>query len=129
MSPHRTRGRFCRPHHSSFGLWCHSCGREAGRLCPITFSDSPNFGATRVSIPPPGTENDDLRPTRVRERNIFDAGIGMDDLLHTEGYKIQARLTVLNLANSVALYNFLSTFSGTHFVTPRVFQVELKLVF
>jgi hypothetical protein len=29
----------------------------------------------------------------------------------------------------VALYNFLSTFSGTHFVTPRTFQVELRLVF
>ena len=75
------------------------------------------------------TENDDLGPTRVRERNIFDAGIGMDDLLHTEGYKKQARLTVLNLANSIAPYNFPSTSSGTHFVTLRVSQVELKLVF
>ena len=112
---------------AQMGLYCGNV--YATRFSPITSCDSPHFGATRVSIPPPGTENDDLRPTRVRERNIFDAGIGMDDLLHTEGYKIQARLTVLNLANSVALYNFLSTFSGTHFVTPRVFQVELKLVF
>jgi hypothetical protein len=29
----------------------------------------------------------------------------------------------------VALYNFLSTFSGTHFVTPRSYQVELGFVF
>jgi hypothetical protein len=109
------------------GLFCGNV--YATRFSPITSCNSPHFGATRLSIPRAGTENDDLRPTRVRERNIFDAGVGIDDLLHTEGYKIQARLTVLNLANSVALYNFLSTFSGTHFVTPRVFQAELRLVF
>jgi len=90
---------------------------------------SPVFGATRVSIPPPGKENDDLRPTRVTERNILDASVGIDDLLRTEGYKIQLRLTALNLANKEALYNFLSTFSGTHFVTPRALQVELRLAF
>ena len=112
---------------AQMGLYCGNV--FATRFSPITSCNSPNFGATRVSIPPPGTENDDLRPTRVRERNIFDAGIGMDDLLHTDRYKLQPRLTVLNLANSVALYNFLSTFSGTHFVTPRVFQAELRLVF
>ena len=112
---------------AQMGLYCGNV--FATRFSPITSCNSPNFGATRVSIPPTGKENDDLRPTRVRERNIFDAGIGMDDLLHTERYKLQGRLTVLNLANSVALYNFLSTFSGTHFVTPRVFQAELRLVF
>jgi hypothetical protein len=32
------------------------------------------------------------------------------------------RLTVTNLGNKVALYNFLSTFSGTHFVPPRTWQ-------
>ena len=72
---------------------------------------------------------DDLRPTRVTERNIFDAGAGIDDLLRSEGYKLQLRVTALNLTNKEALYNFLSTFSGTHFVTPRTLQVELRLVF
>jgi len=27
-------------------------------------------------------------------------------------------LTAINLTNKLALYNFLSTFSGTHYVTP-----------
>jgi hypothetical protein len=39
------------------------------------------------------------------------------------------KLTVVNLTNDVALYNFLSTFSGTHFVTPRSWQAELGFVF
>jgi hypothetical protein len=39
------------------------------------------------------------------------------------------RFTVLNLANEVALYNFLSTFSGTHFVTPRAYSMSVGVVF
>ena len=62
-------------------------------------------------------------------RNIFDAGVGIDDLLRGERYKTQLRFTAINLMNKAALYNFLSTFSGTHFVTPRALQVELRLLF
>jgi hypothetical protein len=112
---------------AQMGLYCGDV--YATRSSPITSCTAPSFGATRVSIPPPGKENDDLRPTRVTERNILDAGIGIDDLARTEGYKMQLRLTAMNLANKQALYNFLSTFSGTHFVTPRAIQVELRLVF
>jgi hypothetical protein len=36
---------------------------------------------------------------------------------------------VINLLDTVALYNFLSTFSGTHFVTPRALQVQLTVPF
>jgi hypothetical protein len=35
----------------------------------------------------------------------------------------------MNVTNKVALYNFLSTFSGTHFVPPRTLQVEVKWTF
>jgi hypothetical protein len=44
-------------------------------------------------------------------------------------YKWSLRFTVINLTNKVALYNFLSTFSGTHFVTPRTETVELGFHF
>lgn len=33
------------------------------------------------------------------------------------------------LANRVALYNFLSTFSGTHYVTPRTRTAQLGFSF
>jgi hypothetical protein len=39
------------------------------------------------------------------------------------------KVAVLNLANEVSLYNFLSTFSGTHFVEPRSYQVSLGFTF
>ncbi len=35
----------------------------------------------------------------------------------------------MNLTNKVALYNFLSTFSGTHFVAPRNYQAAVTLEF
>jgi len=34
-----------------------------------------------------------------------------------------------NVGNKIALYNFLSTFSGTHFVAPRTYQCSIGLVF
>jgi hypothetical protein len=46
-----------------------------------------------------------------------------------ERYKWSLRLTAINVTNKVALYNFLSTFSGTHFVTPRAFTAELGFHF
>jgi hypothetical protein len=89
----------------------------------------PQFGATRIRIPAPGTENDDTNPPRIAPRHLFDVGAGLDDLLHTDRYKVKLRFTVINLTNQEALYNFLSTFSGTHFVTPRTWQGEIGLTF
>ena len=61
--------------------------------------------------------------TPVRSR------IGVDNLLHTDRAKLRVRFSVINLTNKEALYNFLSTFSGTHFVTPRAYQVQLGVTF
>jgi len=38
-------------------------------------------------------------------------------------------LTAINVANNYALYNFLSTFSGTHYVTPRSLAAEIGFHF
>ena len=39
------------------------------------------------------------------------------------------RFSVINLTNKEALYNFLSTFSGTHFVTPRAYRFQFGVTF
>ncbi len=82
-----------------------------------------------MKIPAPGTENDDHNPPRVAQRNLFDIAIGDDNLFHGDRYKWSARLSVVNLTNQVALYNFLSTFSGTHYVTPRAVTLNLTFHF
>ena len=82
-----------------------------------------------LSIPAPGTENDDRNPSRIKARSLFDASIGDDNLFGGETYKWSLRLTGVNLANKTALYNFLSTFSGTHYVTPRALTAEVGFHF
>jgi hypothetical protein len=72
-----------------------------------------------VKIPAPGTENDDHNPQRIQPRNLFDMALGHDNIFHGDRYKFSARIEVINLTDKVALYNFLSTFSGTHYVSPR----------
>jgi hypothetical protein len=105
------------------------CGNQRPTIgSPIT-SCTGSFGATRLKIPAEGTEDDDHNPPRIAARHLFDLGAGTDNLFHTERTRTTLRFTVTNLTNKVALYNFLSTFSGTHFVEPRAYQVALGLVF
>ena len=98
---------------------------------PLTDADctTSNYGATRLVIPKEGTENDDHNPPRVASRHLFDLGVGDDNLFHAERIRTTVRFAVTNLTNKIALYNFLSTFSGTHFVTPRAYQIAVGLVF
>ena len=105
------------------------CGSTYATISsPITSCPAGYASATRVNIPAPGTENDDTNPARVVPRNLFDAAIGDDDLFHTDRFRYRAQFTAVNLTNVVALYNFLSTFSGTHFVSPRAYTAEFGVV-
>ena len=105
------------------------CGSTyATVFTPITSCPTGNAAATRVNIPAPGTENDDTNPPRIAPRNMFDAAIGDDDLFHTDRLRYRVQFTAVNLTNVVALYNFLSTFSGTHFVSPRAYTAEFGVV-
>ena len=63
---------------------------------------------------------------RVKARHVFNLGIGTDNLIHADGPKrFTASWEIANLANKVALYNVLSTFSGTHFLQPRTVVARL----
>jgi hypothetical protein len=87
------------------------------------------FGSALISVPAPNAENDDHNPQRIAPRSLFDLSLGHDNLFHGDKYKWSAQLTVINLTNKYALYNFLSTFSGTHYVTPRTLTAELGFHF
>ena len=89
----------------------------------------PTGAATRVVFPKVGTFDLDHNPTRIAPRHLFDAAVGDDNLFHGDHYQWSLRFTVVNLTNKTALYNFLSTFSGTHFVSPRTYTAELGFHF
>ncbi len=102
------------------------CGNQIATVVnPISSCTSSHYGATRLVIPAPGTYNPDHNPPRIAPRNLFDASVGIDNLFHKEKVKTTLKFTAMNITNKEALYNFLSTFSGTHFVTPRSYQVSL----
>jgi hypothetical protein len=112
---------------SAIGLYCGS--ERASLLRRIATCASADHGAERISILAPGAENDDRNPPRTNSRHIFSLGVGTDNLFHTEHLRTIVRLTAVNLSNQAALYNFLSPFSGTHWVQPRSYQVQLGWAF
>lgn len=83
-----------------------------------------------LNLPAPSVANADHNPARVKPRNIFNIAVGTDNLFHSESpRRIVASVTVANLTDKVALYNFLSTFSGTHFLQPRTVAAHVGYVF
>jgi hypothetical protein len=111
---------------ASIGFHCGSTFAAVG--VPILSCPSGNASATLVKIPKAGTENDDTNPPRVAARHLFDVAVGDDNLFHTDRVRYRMQLTAVNITNVVALYNFLSTFSGTHFLSPRAYTAEIGLV-
>jgi hypothetical protein len=96
-------------------------------VCPVS-----QFTSSLLSLVGPNTQNDDHNPARIAPRNLFDLSIGEDNLLHrktADKRTLSASLTIVNLTNKFALYNFLSTFSGTHYVSPRSLTGELAYHF
>jgi hypothetical protein len=109
------------------GLFCRNVSPTL--TSPLTSCAPSQYGSTRVTIPAPGTENDDHNPPRIAPRHLFDIAVGDDNLFRGDKYKWSLRVTAINVTNKVALYNFLSTFSGTHFLTPRTYTAELGFHF
>ena len=112
---------------AQIGLFCGSI--FATPTSPILGCTDTNRGALRLRIPPDGTANDDTNPPRIAPRHLFDFSVGTDNLFRGERTKVTLRFTGINITNKESLYNFLSTFSGTHFVTPRTFQVQAGITF
>jgi hypothetical protein len=113
------------------GLTCHGQLAAPSPTGPALAScPAGAFGSIYINIPAPGKENDDHNPQRIAPRNLFDLSVGDDNLFRSDGrYKWSLRFTVINLSNKTALYNFFSTFSGTHYVTPRTETIELGFHF
>jgi hypothetical protein len=110
------------------GLFCGPIHATPTVGLPSTCAPG-QFGSTLVSIPAPGTANADKNPPRIAPRHLFDVAVGDDNLFHRERYKWSLRVTAVNITNKVALYNFLSTFTGTHYVTPRALTAEVGFHF
>jgi hypothetical protein len=111
----------------AMGLYCGNVFATVAQ--PLQTCNSPLRGATLIHIVPDGTYNPDTNPSRIRPRNLFDLALGSNNLWQKDRYSLGAKITAVNLANKVALYNFLSSFSGTHLVAPRTLEGEITFHF
>ncbi len=110
------------------GLTCNGQRATPGHPLPDACLAS-EYGSTLISIPKPGTGDNDHNPPRIAPRSLIDMAVGNDDLFHGDRYKWGAQITAVNVTNKYGLYNFLSTFSGTHYVTPRTVAGQISLHF
>jgi len=110
------------------GLMCGGIKATPGHplpaVCPVS-----EYSSTLLKVPTAGIGDNDHNPGRIQPRSLFDASVGKDNLFHADRYKVNLDLTAVNVTNKVALYNFLSTFSGTHYVTPRALTAKLTFNF
>jgi hypothetical protein len=112
---------------ATIGLSCN--GLAANTATPLR-SCSGTIASTLLTLPAAAVANNDHNPDRVKPRNVFDIALGTDNLFRVETTrKVALRFTLTNVTNKVALYNFLSTFSGTHFIPPRMSQVSISYSF
>jgi hypothetical protein len=112
---------------------------EAGLMCngvkatPTVALPTPcpasEYSSSLVRIPAPNTGNNDHNPQRIAGRSLFDAVIGQDNIFRGDRYRWSAQVQAINFTNKYALYNFLSTFSGTHYVTPRAVTGQIAFHF
>ena len=110
------------------GLTCNGVKASPGHPLPAVCLAS-EYSSALVNIPAPGKGDNDKNPPRIAPRNLFDASIGKDNLFRANRYKVNFDMTAINVTNKYALYNFLSTFSGTHYVTPRALTAKITLNF
>jgi hypothetical protein len=111
------------------GFACNGVRATPTIPIPSGVCQASQFTSNLVRIPGINAENDDHNPPRIASRNLFDVSVGHDNLFKGERYKWSLALTAINVANKTALYNFLSTFSGTHYVTPRSLTAQLGFHF
>ena len=108
-------------------------GVQATMAAPLMSCAPGQLSSPLVNIPAPGTQNPDRNPARVVPRTLFDMATGWDDVLHghlhSDKVKTNLSVTAVNVTNNYALYNFLSTFSGTHFVAPRTVTGQVTFNF
>ncbi len=110
------------------GMMCNGVKATPGHPLPAVCLAS-QYSSNLLSLPAPGTGDNDKHPPRVAPRSLFDVSVGKDNLFHANRYKVDLNLTAVNVTNNYALYNFLSTFSGTHYVTPRAMTAKVTLNF
>jgi len=105
----------------------YDSGLEAGDPTQPGIAGNPDYA---FGIPYVHLNNDSLvgQNWRVNPRQVWNLSIGQKFATGAHS-SLEAGADLLNVFNEVALYNFLSTFGGTHVLPPRTLAAHLKFKF
>lgn len=112
------------------GFFAQAVGRyDSGLVAgdPATVAGNPDYA---FGIPYVRAEQDSLvgRYYRVRPRTVLDLNLGQE-WKFAGSRRLALGLDLLNATNEMGLYNFLSTFGGTHVIPPRTLAFHVKWKF
>ena len=83
------------------GISCD--GVNATPTAGFSSCDNAGYKSNLVTIPAPGTENDDHNPPRIAPRSLFDVNMGKTNLFRSDRYKVDFDVTAVNVTKSSAL--------------------------
>ncbi len=109
------------------GIWTGVTQRYDSGL--VTHADSPESvlaGGPDTAYAEPFI-NFNTNPTRVKPRSVWDFSLGAH--LKQYGVPLELQLDLLNAFDKQGLYNFMSTFGGTHVVPPREIAGRVRYSF
>ncbi len=103
----------------------YDSGLEAGD--PTTVAGNPDYD---FGIPYVHLEHDSLVGDnyRIKSRTVWNVSLGQEFKL-ADRKALKVSLDLLNVFDEKGLYNFLSTFGGTHVIPPRTFAARIKYSF
>jgi len=113
--------------HHDTGIWTSVLGRYDSGL-PTEIEDVAAVAAdpdVSAGLPLVDLTAD---PIRVKGRLVWDWSLGKE-FYRDRPYRITCQFDILNLTNQKRLYNFLSVFSGTHYIPPRTYAGRMKFRF
>ena len=115
------------------GLFCGSI--RASRTSPIgsglgtNLCPAAQYGSTLMQVPAPERRTTITILRGSRQGTCSTSRSDTTIFSKATGTRSACDLRAINITNKYALYNFLSTFSGTHYVTPRALTAELGFHF
>jgi hypothetical protein len=81
---------------SAIGFFCGTARPTISVALTDAQCTPANYGATRLMIPAPSTENDDHNTPRIAPRHVCDIGAGTDNLFRKERFRTTLRISVTN---------------------------------
>jgi hypothetical protein len=103
----------------------YDSGLEAGDPTTVAGNPDYDFGSPYVHLEHDSLVGDNYR---IKPRTVWNVSLGQEIKL-ADRKALKVSMDLLNVFDEKGLYNFLSTFGGTHVIPPRTLATRIKYSF